>query len=95
VYALRYQVALSASSPKPGKRAESIRPWSSISVVVGSSSNSTTTIGAWVTPPIVLAWASSGKASFEIGSVNRNSARKISGAGASTWRNERTGSAAA
>ena len=86
---------LAASSPKPGKRAASIRPRSSISVVVGSSSNSTTTIGAWVTPPIVRAWASSGKASFEIGSVKRNSARNTSGTGESTRRNERTGSAAA
>ena len=62
-----------------------VRP---ISVFEGSSSSSTTTIGAWLTPPIVRACASSGNATFEIGSVNRNSARKISGAGDSTRRNE-------
>ena len=61
----------------------------------GSSSSSTTTIGAWVTPPIVLAWASSGKASSEIEPLNRNSARNTSGTGERTFRNERTGSAAA
>ena len=88
-------MALRASSPKPGKRRASMRSFSSSSVFEGSSSSSTTTIGAWLTPPIVRAWASSGNATFEIGSVNRNSARKISGAGDSTRRNERTGSARA
>ena len=68
---------------------------SSTSVFAGSSSSSTTTIGACVTPPIVRALASSGKASSEIGPLNRNSARKTSGTGERTLRNERTGSAAA
>ena len=52
-------------------------------------------MGAWVTPPIVRACASSGKAIFEIGLVNRNSARKTTGAGDRICRKERTGSALA
>ena len=72
-----------------------MRPRSSTSVFEGSSSSSTTTMGAWVTPPIVRACASSGKAIFEIGLVNRNSARKITGAGDRICRKERTGSALA
>ena len=69
--------------------------FSPISVFEGSSSSSTTTIGAWFTPPIVRAWASSGKATLEIGSVNRNRQRKITGTGDSTRRKDRTGSARA
>jgi hypothetical protein len=69
-----------------------MRPRSSRRVFTGSSSSSTTTIGVWVTPPIVRALASSGNASSEICELKRNNARKTSGAGESTFRNERTGS---
>jgi hypothetical protein len=62
-------------------------------VLTGSSSSSTTTIGDCVTPPIVRALASLGKASSEIEPLNRNSARNTSGAGDRTFKNERTGSA--
>ena len=70
-------------------------PFSSSSVFTGSSSSSTITMGAWVTPPIVRALASSGKASSEMEPLNRNSARKTSGTGDRMFRKERTGSAAA
>ena len=72
-----------------------MRPRASTRVFEGSSSSSTTTIGARVTPPMERACASSGKASFEIGFVKRKSARNTSGAGESTRRNVRTGSAPA
>ena len=69
--------------------------FASTSVFEGSSSSSTTTIGALDTPPIVRAFASSGNASSEIWPLSRNSSRNTSGAGESTFRNERTGSARA
>ena len=72
-----------------------MRPPSPTSVFEGSSSSSTTTIGARATPPIARACASSGKASSEIGLVNRKSTRNTSGAGDRTRRNVRTGSAPA
>ena len=68
-------------------------PSASIRVVEGSSSSSTTTIGAWVTPPIVRAFASEGNASSEIWPLSRNSSRNTSGTGERMLRNERTGSA--
>ena len=69
--------------------------FASTSVFEGSSSSSTTTIGARDTPPIERAFASSGNASSEIWPLSRNSSRNTSGAGESTFRNERTGSARA
>ena len=69
--------------------------FASTSVFEGSSSSSTTTIGAFETPPIVRAFASLGNASSEIWPLSRNSSRNTSGAGESTFRNERTGSARA
>ena len=88
-------MALRASSPNPGKRFASSRSFSSTSVFEGSSSSSTTTIGARATPPIERAFASLGKASSEICPLRRNNRRKTSGTGDSTLRNERTGSARA
>ena len=88
-------MAFSASSPKPGKRFASSSSFSSTSVFEGSSSSSTTTIGARATPPIERAFASLGNASSEIWPLSRNSSRNTSGTGESTLRNERTGSARA
>jgi hypothetical protein len=61
----------------------------------GNSSKTTITTGIGSIPSIDFAEASPASVIFETGETNRKRIRKTSGAGLSTLRNERTGSARA
>ena len=61
--------------------------------VPGNSSKTTITTGTRATPSADFALASSGSTIFETSEKNRNRTRNRIGAGVSTLRNERTGSA--